>query len=214
MLPLNEIHLWQISLDSTRYDLSFLSKHLNDEEKTRMRRFQFQSDQEQFSISHAALQIILKDYLENNDSQIFLQGEHGKPSLKDVPICFNLSHSHDWALIAVAQNCEVGIDIEKVNEEKDVSNISRRFFSEREANFILSLPPSEQVPAFYKAWTRKEALAKAKGVALASDIGNEEVDARWSVEEIEISGYAAAIAFEGKKKIVLKNWKDFLKKKG
>jgi phosphopantetheinyl transferase len=54
---------------------------------------------------------------ERPDRLTFTAGPHGKPSLTDragpvESVRFNLAHSDDSALIAVARDREVGVDVE------------------------------------------------------------------------------------------------------
>jgi hypothetical protein len=45
-------------------------------------------------------------------TQEFTYTENGKPYLPDSPLKFNVSHSERYALIAIAEGIEVGVDIE------------------------------------------------------------------------------------------------------
>ena len=86
----------------------------------------------------------------------------GKPYLVEQQFHFNLSHSGERALIAVALN-RVGIDIEYRSDRPNAEAIFGRFFSRREQLAFLSVPPENRTGAFYRAWTRKEAILKAIG---------------------------------------------------
>ena len=99
-------------------------------------------------------------------------GEHGKPTLAaDAaarPLRFNLSHSDGWALFALASDCEVGIDLESglrlEADEKNLSALAKRILSGRELSVWQSLADlAARRAAFLRAWTRKEAFAKATG---------------------------------------------------
>ena len=45
--------------------------------------------------------------------------------------------------------------------------MARRIFSPSENEAMLSLPEAQRLPAFYQPWTRKEAIAKARGDGFA-----------------------------------------------
>ncbi len=98
----------------------------------------------------------------------FEVGEHGKPALirgETTPgdgLSFNLSHSGDLALLAVSRDGCVGVDVERV---RDVDlRIARRFFTVREAEAIAAAGGQpEQLAAFFRIWTAKEAVVKATG---------------------------------------------------
>ena len=90
------------------------------------------------------------------EGEIFY-GEKGKPYKAGE--FFNVSHSGDFAVIAVSDK-EVGVDVEKIRDIK--SAVIKRAFSENEKAFILS--PKD----FYKGWTLKESLLKCIGCGLIS----------------------------------------------
>jgi len=68
----------------------------------------------------------------------------GKPSLTRElrdrsAIMFNLSHAHNRALIAVSQAQEVGVDLECVRPEVEVTKLSKRYFTRSEHTAIWRL---------------------------------------------------------------------------
>jgi 4'-phosphopantetheinyl transferase len=120
----------------------------------------------------------------------FALHQHGKPYLPHSPsLFFNLSHSHEMALVAVALDREVGVDIERLRPLPEYAKLADRFF-----------PPSEPIPTdeadFFRHWTRVEALLKARGVGLYG--ASTEPEGEWTIEEIPVpEGFAAAVAIEG-----------------
>src|SRR5262249_25522819 len=115
---------------------------------------------------------------------------HGTPSLPLAPhIRFNLSHSHEMALVAVTLDHEVGVDIERLRPLPRFVELAERFF-----------PPSEPRPAnetdFFRQWTRIEAVLKARGVGLHG--ASVDPEGEGTVSEIPApERVAAAIAGEG-----------------
>src|SRR5204862_125320 len=69
---------------------------------------------------------------------VFAVGPHGKPRLddRDTAVRFNLSHSADLALIAIAGGVEVGIDVEEIRPRKDLGAVARRVFTEAEREAV------------------------------------------------------------------------------
>lgn len=113
-----------------------------------------------------------------------LKHEHGKPFLADYPeIAFNLSHTDDIIIIAVARECRIGIDIEICKPRANFPALVQKCFGELEANWWQSLPELEKIREFYRFWTRKEAFAKATGrgigIGLNRCIINPEQPAEW-----------------------------------
>lgn len=82
---------------------------------------------------------------------------------------FNVSHSGTRALIAIARDIEVGVDIEWHRPVDDMSGLARMVFDRQDLSHWSALPAPQRTPAFYRAWTRKEAVAKAIGCGLALD---------------------------------------------
>jgi 4'-phosphopantetheinyl transferase len=165
--PLGEcsVHVWRIRLDDEESDT--LWSVLSSDERERARRFHFDMHRRAFVVAHAAMRRVLAWYANvPAASLVFTTGEFGKPALAGVPrLQFNLSHSGDFALLAVSQRGEVGVDVEQWNAEADHLNLADHFFSEGERAALRGLADaSEQVVAgFFAAWSRKEAYLKASG---------------------------------------------------
>jgi 4'-phosphopantetheinyl transferase len=87
-----------------------------------------------------------------------------------APFSFNLSHSGDVALCAIARFATVGVDVEAIRESRDLMPIARRFFSFAEQAALQALPSEQQCLAFYQCWSSKEALLKAWGTGLATPL--------------------------------------------
>lgn len=142
---------------------------LDEGERRRALRFYFAPDRIRYSVCHANLRRLLGSYLERPpESLTFREAEGGKPALvlddSDAPLRFNLSHSKNIALLAVALEMAVGVDVENVRPiERDVAN---RFFSPREVASMTPLEGEAWLDAFYRCWTRKEAVLKGEGLGL------------------------------------------------
>ncbi len=88
---------------------------------------------------------------------------------------FNLSHSHDCALLALAQGREVGVDIEYARPLEDADLIATQFFSQAERDALFALPPEQKQAAFYRCWSRKEGVIKALGLGLSMPLDSFDV---------------------------------------
>jgi 4'-phosphopantetheinyl transferase len=97
-------------------------------------------------------------------------GPQGKPRLagqnESARLCFNVTHSHSLALYAIVRERPVGVDIERVRADLEFEEMADRFFSPAEVAELRALPAEEQVDAFFRCWTRKEAYLKARGDGL------------------------------------------------
>lgn len=131
----------------------------------------------------ATLDDVLAHYLGEPPTG-FEKGPHGKPRLvgDQAWLRFNLSHSGEVTLVAVARDVEVGIDVERIRPVPEMREIARRWLGRDDI-----ADPAD----FFRAWTRHEAIVKALGVGLAGPAG----DFTGFVAEIDAgAGYAAAVA--------------------
>ena len=68
--------------------------------------------------------------------------------------------------VALCRCAAVGIDVEKIRPLPDAAELTNQLHpQEREA--LLCLPPAALETAFYRCWTRKEAVLKAVGMGLS-----------------------------------------------
>jgi 4'-phosphopantetheinyl transferase len=176
------VDVWRIALDQVRVPPP------TQGETARAARFRTPELAARYLKAHGALRDILGRYTAMPLE--FALREMGKPYLPLSPeVCFNLSHSHEMALVAVALRGEVGVDVEKLRPMDRYADIAGRYF-----------PPSEPAPGdeveFFKRWTRVEAVLKARGVGLYG--AAMEIEGDWSIEEIDAGpGFAAAVAAQG-----------------
>ncbi|MBV1932780.1 MAG: 4'-phosphopantetheinyl transferase superfamily protein [Porticoccaceae bacterium] len=83
-------------------------------------------------------------------------------------ISFNLSHSGNRVCCVVGLHCELGLDIELPRERRRGQQIAETYFTENEAERIARLPLTEQSGEFYRVWTLKESLLKARRESITS----------------------------------------------
>jgi len=152
---------------------------LDDEERSRSGRFVRPRDRRRFVHAHAGLRVFLGLCLEVEPATVrYETGVNGKPRLGPglPPLEFNLSHSEELALLAVARDRPVGVDVEHVRDLPDALSIADTHFTEAESKGLRSLPPAEQAAAFFRYWTRKEAVLKAGGEGLGRALDSFDVD--------------------------------------
>jgi phosphopantetheine--protein transferase-like protein len=118
------------------------------------------------------LRDILGRYLGVPPSELgFRYSAYGKPALAagfdGVGVRFNISHSHEMALLAVTCHREIGVDIEYLGREIRGEEIAEHFFSTHERASLRALPAAAKHEAFFNCWTRKEAYIKAHGEGLS-----------------------------------------------
>jgi 4'-phosphopantetheinyl transferase len=218
----DEVHVWRVELTQPAARIEALRQTLAWDEVNRADRFYFQKDRDHFIVARGALRAILGRYLKRAPDQLrFRCSSYGKPSLADDNggdwLCFNVSHSHELALIAVTHGRAVGVDLEHIRPDVATEQIAEKFFSPREVAALRLLPVAEQTEAFFNCWTRKEAYIKARGEGLSFPLsrfdvslapgepakllrteGDPQEAQRWSLRELLPGpGYVAALAVEG-----------------
>jgi 4'-phosphopantetheinyl transferase len=218
-LGAHDVHVWRVPLDDDARADSYWSL-LSDEERRRASRFVRDVHRRRFVAAHGALRSILASYVDAEPGALdFVNGEHGKPALRGVTgrhsVEFNLSHSDDLALVAVARARPVGVDLERWSDGVEHLELAERFFSpwERKALRALAHAPDLVAAGFFAAWTRKEAYLKATGqgivrglhhfdvaltpgepARLLADRLDDDATARWSMFALEPApGYSAAL---------------------
>ena len=91
----------------------------------------------QFSVTRACLRLLLGGLLDQDPKAIqFAKNEWGKLYLAQSTLQFNVSHTKQKAVILISPNTNIGVDIEQVQERFAVKNISNRFFSDAEKQWL------------------------------------------------------------------------------
>jgi 4'-phosphopantetheinyl transferase len=126
----------------------------------------------------------------------------GKPFVVGRAVSFNLSHSGALAAVAVTAERDVGVDVQERRPVRRQDGVARRVMTAAELDRYLALPDGERLDFLLWLWARKEALVKATGQGLRRslrDLACEPApDDRWSVVDLDVPGYAAAVAAEGR----------------
>jgi 4'-phosphopantetheinyl transferase len=140
-------------------------------ERRRASRFVFERDRRRFIIGRARLRHLLGVKLGvPPDSVEFAYGAQGKPTLapKFAPanLHFNVSHSRDVGVYALASGLPIGVDVEAIDPVPDADLIAERFFSQRENEVYQTLDAADKPLGFFNCWTRKESFVKAIGEGL------------------------------------------------
>jgi 4'-phosphopantetheinyl transferase len=232
--PASGVQIWMARLDSlSPPELEELGALLDSAERTRAARFHFERDRKHYVASRGLLRYLLGTALgAPAPALVFEYGAHGKPALtsafaRDRTLRFNLSHSAGSAMFALAWDQEIGIDLESaIRLQRDVNGLTglaARVLSARELLIWQALPnTTAREAAFLRAWTRKEAYAKAKGqglfdelnyidvaldaaapkssLTLCSPATEGEVTRYWTLHDLAApDGFAAALALEQKR---------------
>jgi 4'-phosphopantetheinyl transferase len=200
-----------------------LTAAFNDRERQRAGSFAMDEWRERWSAARGTLREVLGRALEIAPGEVrFRYAAHGKPELDPdcAPLArelrFNISHSGDRALIALAR-VEVGADIERVKTRR-TDDIARRFFAAGEQQRLFQFAAPQREAAFFRLWTCKEAFLKVTGEGLSRSTRSYEIEldesearllwatglddaaSRFSVFPLRPgSGYAGAVVAEGER---------------
>ena len=208
-LPPDDVHVWQVEHGDGLLLEGLSREVLTPEERSRADRFRFARDRDAFLTTRIVLRQLLARYTGIAPQALgFVQGERGKPGLATGGIEFNVSHSGSVSLLAFAHR-SVGVDVEWIRPVADMDAIVGRYFGPGECRQWAEVAVEERGRAFFSGWTRKEAYVKAVGEGLSLPLESFEVtiDANeaprflnvpgWSLYDLEIAGYAAALAVSG-----------------
>jgi 4'-phosphopantetheinyl transferase len=218
VLEADELHIWRADLDIGHAAQQALAAYLHADERSRADRFVFPHDRARFVVARGLLRYVLGMYLHVQPSDLhFGYTPYGKPFLAAPEagawLAFNVSHSQSVALYALAQDRQVGVDLEYMRQDLDYSAMLSGIFTGREQRVLASLPEYQRRLAFFRGWVRKEAYVKARGEGLSiapdsfevSLLANESAalylqssDQPWSLHTLEPGeGYMGAVVVEG-----------------
>jgi medium-chain acyl-[acyl-carrier-protein] hydrolase len=217
-LSANEVHVWRLPLDHSEEQAARLLKLLDAQEQERAQRFRFPADHNRFVVGRALMRTLLGQYVGEDPTRLqFSYASVGKPFLRDHGLQFNLAHSGNLALLAVAGRRAVGVDVEQVRASIETMTIAERYFAPDELALLRAVPPERQRLLFFRIWTRKEAYMKATGLGLYTPLEefgvlpasgrpslrlqlqkNAREAARWALRDLEPgAGYTGAVAVAG-----------------
>jgi 4'-phosphopantetheinyl transferase len=164
--------VWCTSLAVPTEAVARATELLSPGERLRAEAMPVEAARRRFVVARASLRYLLAVATGEAPDRLVLEtGPHGKPFLPTAPgapgLEFNLSHSHDLALIALATGRRVGIDVEWTKGSAPVEGIARRFFSDAEQAWLAEAPTGGRRKRFFRIWVRKEAYLKGRGEGIS-----------------------------------------------
>jgi phosphopantetheinyl transferase len=155
---------------------------LGIEERARCERIRHKGARERFLTGRAMAKFALCDatsgYVRPSDWRIETAAT-GKPVVRAPRGSFGISiaHSGDMVAVAMCPDGDVGVDIERLDEENAGEPLSF-VLSSADARKLAACEPRDRAREFLKLWTMKEALAKRSGKGLGMDFARLDFD--WS----------------------------------
>lgn len=192
--PSPRIDLWLMPLDGSaaNHHQRWLTS-LDDAERVAHDRHTKAADRLLFAAAHALTRHALSQRFGGDPTHWrFAENPHGKPRIANpLPALdprFNLSHTPGLVAVAVADGLELGLDVEALNPLSADLDTAQAFAHPSE---LRQLDPNatDFMAAFYKLWTRKEALAKATGLGLSLEVRqlifDDEIVGHWHLTEMD-----------------------------
>jgi 4'-phosphopantetheinyl transferase len=222
-MPAQMVHVWRANLGLEAAYLRRLEENLSADERGRASRFRFAHDRDRFVGARGLLREILALYLNAAPGRLsFGYGAYGKPFLareEHGTLCFNVSHSFDTMLLAIAHKREVGVDVEGVRSiGLATDELGDTVLSEPEKQALARRDGQDKRSTFLRFWTLKEACIKADGRGVSLPLERIDVSvpegrvavldeatgewrtcSRWKLRTLApLPGYVAALAAEGR----------------
>ena len=193
---------------------------LDEQEQERWHRYLHVGARRRFALCRAALRVMLCDRLGCGNEQLtFGTSEYGKPFalVQGTPaaISFNVTHSGQHGLIALAPSGRLGVDIEEHATRRDLDRLITTVLGPGEQAELASARGYRKLHQFFRLWTLKEALIKALGLGFSLDPSRFEIPSamrhgaktsifrfphlpaiNWRLENLGTEHFAAAIAHE------------------
>jgi 4'-phosphopantetheinyl transferase len=170
-LESGHIHIWIWQVDASPLSAEECLG-LSAEEQQRAQRFLREEHRARWARAHLGMRSVLASYTGSSARDLSIQtGPHGKPHLDpERQLHFNLSHSGGWCALGIAREIELGVDIEEYRPVE--RGVWRKVLTAEEWQEMGTVPEAEQESAFFRCWTRKEALGKADGRGIASQLAH------------------------------------------
>ncbi|MDA8330092.1 MAG: 4'-phosphopantetheinyl transferase superfamily protein [Candidatus Dormibacteraeota bacterium] len=213
-----EVHVWQVTAPGPGGLPRGWTDALSAEELERAGRFRSDVDRLRYMQTRWWLRSVIGAYLGLMPGSLeFSVSPRGKPWLA-LPatawLRFSISHSHDLLALAVANSCEVGVDVERVpGEPGEIRDAIAVLSSGDREELARCATDADRALRFCQIWTRREAALKASGAGLgdspmegpqgggpgeprtSSDRGSAAPRSEFSLAQIEFGrGFVGAVA--------------------
>lgn len=153
--------------DVNAWDQGAAARHaawLGPGERARCARFVRAERRCQFIAGRTLLRLMLGRLLEVAPATIELAERPGQaPSLlsaTNMPVGFSITHSGRWVACAASSASAVGLDIERVDNTRDVLALAEQAFGAAGVQALRACKPAVRNAVFYRMWCAHEAAIK------------------------------------------------------
>lgn len=204
------------SLAQSHSDMESFAAVLTSAERLEAAGFRTIADRHRFMLGRALLREMVGAATGRSPASLRIwRDANGKPAIDGVDdLAFNVSHSGDIVMVALAPVRELGVDVECHRGDIDVTALGSFVFTQRERESITAAAAEARIGLFFRQWVLKEALVKGLGTGLSRDPRRFQVrDARghsrpefvgsdgddigegWLIRDVPVpAGYSAALA--------------------
>jgi phosphopantetheinyl transferase len=159
-----------VAIHEWRWRLEELWTWLDDGERARAQTFRNVENAQQFVVSHALLRSMLGARLDRAPQDVRLARDRdGRPRPADRAAASRrctLSHAGGLACAAIAEDVDVGIDVEPIDPRRADLAVAARYLPPTTVSDISAMTVPDRPRAIALGWTRLEAEAKGRGVSL------------------------------------------------
>jgi len=176
----DEVHVWAARMDSSHVAPDYYPLELSSDERARAAQFRLDAPRRRFVLARVTLRRLLGTYLNVPPETVVIHIDpNGKPRLGDshakADLQFNLAHSGDLALFAIAIGCDVGVDVEQIRPVAHADRIADRYFHPAESRAIASAADEVRDDNFLRCWAGKEAVLKSLGSGVTGSLATFQV---------------------------------------
>lgn len=207
-------HVWRADL---RTVTDGVLESLSPSERERAGRFPHATDGLRWARARGVLRALLGRYLDVEPATIELRVDRqGKPKLaprfRGARPSFSVSHSGPLALYAFTEAEAVGADVETARKRSIYSvAIATRAFGAKEGRRLAGLEQAERERQFLRAWTRREAALKCRGIGIVGvaeaqggDVVGARLGAQLCVRDLDLGvGAVGAVALSARPRQLL-----------
>jgi 4'-phosphopantetheinyl transferase len=166
VLTSSDVHVWRIegAGDAERHlgSLSAAERVRLDRHRGERRR--------RFAITHGAAREVLSGYLGCAPADVPLACAYGRPPVAPG-FALSLAHTEGLGLLALAR-LPVGVDVEALadGDDDDLEQLAEATLTPAEMRAFMRTAPAHRSRTWVRAWVRKEAALKARGLGLGDQL--------------------------------------------
>jgi 4'-phosphopantetheinyl transferase len=172
-LAIGQVDVWLVAPDAIGADrLRGYEALMDAKERERWQRFRMPKSRLIHLVARALVRTTLSLYADVAPAHWrFETNDYGRPYIAAPEIGrdlrFNLSHTDGLIVVAIAEGCEIGIDVERLDRELDTAQLAPTVFEASEMSAFRSAPEHQRRDLFFAFWTLKEAYIKARGMGVS-----------------------------------------------